>query len=76
MATQTMAVSGNDTTYVITGNNAATATVVATQTGVQGLVISSVTNSGNLRPDVMAMLTTLLQLLTTGLTPAATPPTM
>ena len=60
MATQTVSSSGNDTTYVITGNNAATATVVATQRGVQGLVVSSITNSGNLRPDALAMLDTLI----------------
>lgn len=76
MATQTVSTSGNDTTYVITGNNSATATVVATQTGVQGLVVSSITNSGNLRPDALALVTTLMQMLTTGLTPPATPPTM
>jgi len=65
---QTKTVSGQVTTYVITDVEGASVTVVATQSygGGRTLTFSS---SGNLHVDGQLQLTTLLQLLSTGLSP-------
>ena len=65
---QTKTVSGNVTTYVITDVEGASVTVVATQSFGAGRTIT-VTTSGNLHVDGQLQLTTLMQLLSTGLTP-------
>jgi hypothetical protein len=67
-AGQTKTVSGNVTTYVITDSEGSTVTVALTQTygGGQTITFSSV---GGLHTDGQLLLTTLLQLLSTGLVP-------
>lgn len=68
MAGQTVTVVGNVTTYVITDTEGNFVTVAATQTygGGRTCVFSS---SGGLHVDGQQQLTTLMQLLSTGLTP-------
>jgi len=65
---QTKTVSGNTTTYVITDTEGSSVTVVLVQTfgGGRLLTFSSL---GGLHQDGQAQLTTLMQLLSTGLTP-------
>jgi hypothetical protein len=65
---QTKTTSGNTTTYVITDTESNSVTVVLTQTfgGGRTLTFSS---SGGLHQDGQQQLTTLMQLLSTGLTP-------
>ena len=65
---QTKTVSGNTTTYVITDTEGNSVTVAALQTygGGRTLTFSS---SGGLHVDGQLQLTTLMQLLSTGLTP-------
>ena len=68
MATQTSTTSGNTTTYVITDLEGNTVTVVLTNTFGGGRLITF-TSSGGLHQDGQQTLTTLMQLLSTGLTP-------
>lgn len=65
---QTKTTSGNNTTYTITDVEGSSVTVVLTQTygGGRTLTFSS---SGGLHQDGQLQLTTLMQLLSTGLTP-------
>jgi hypothetical protein len=65
---QTKTVSGNVTTYVITDTEGSSLTIAATQTygGGRTLVFTS---SGGLHVDGQQLLTTLMQLLSTGLSP-------
>lgn len=65
---QTKTVSGNVTTYVITDTEGDNVTVALTQTfgGGRTCVFSS---SGGLHQDGQQQLTTLMQLISTGLTP-------
>jgi hypothetical protein len=65
---QTKSVSGNTTTYVITDTEGNSVTIAALQTfgGGRTLTFSS---SGGLHVDGQAQVTTLMQLLSTGLTP-------
>lgn len=68
MAGQTKTVSGNTSTYVITDTEGSSVTVAALQTygGGRTLTFSS---SGGLHLDGQQMLTTLMQLLSTNLSP-------
>jgi len=75
MAAMVKTTSSTTTTYVITGQNGSTVTAAFGQVGVQGLMMTSIANSGNVGPDAQAMLDTLIQLTTTGLLPEGTPPT-
>lgn len=68
MAGQTKTVSGQTTTYVITDVEGSTVTVVATQSYGAGMT-TTFTSSGGLHQDGMQMLTTLMQMLSTGLVP-------
>ena len=68
MATQTKTVSGNTTTYVITDLELSTVTVALTQTFGGGRTCTFV-SSGGLHQDGQQTLTTLMQLISTGLTP-------
>lgn len=68
MATQTKTTSGNVTTYVITDAEANTVTVALTQTFGGGRTITFA-SGGGLHQDGQLQLTTLMQLLSTGLTP-------
>jgi hypothetical protein len=65
---QTKTVSGNTTTYVITDLQNATVTVALTQGFGSGRTIT-LASSGNFHQDGMLQLTTLMQLLSTNLTP-------
>lgn len=68
MAKQTKTVSGTTTTYVITDQASNTVTVVVTQ--VPGAAITSTfTSSGALLNDGTQLLTTLTQLIATGIVP-------
>lgn len=60
--------SGNVTSYIVTDAQGSTATVVLTESPGSGktLTLSSV---GGLHPDGMQRLSTLMQLVSTGLTP-------
>jgi hypothetical protein len=68
MASQTKTTSGNNTTYVITDTEGSTVTVVLTQTYGGGRTCTF-SSSGNVHVDAQQMLTTLMQLVSTGLTP-------
>ena len=68
MATQTKTVSGNVTTYVITDLEGATVTVALTQGYGSGRTCTF-SSSGNVHQDGQQTLTTLMQLISTGLTP-------
>jgi hypothetical protein len=68
MATQTKTTSGNVTTYVITDAEGNTVTVALTQTFGGGRTLTFV-SSGGLHQDGQLQLTTLMQMLSTGLTP-------
>lgn len=69
MATQTKTTTGNSiTTYVITDLEGSTVTVVLTQGYGSGRTLTFA-SSGGLHQDGQQMLTTLMQLLSTGLTP-------
>lgn len=61
-------VSPTVTTYVITDANASTVTVTLTQTFGGGRT-TTFASSGGLHQDGQLLLTTLMQLLSTGLTP-------
>ncbi len=65
---QTKTVSGNVTTYVITDTEGSTVTVTATQLFGGGLT-TTYASSGGLHQDGAQQLTTLLQLVSTGLLP-------
>ena len=65
---QTKTVSGNVTTYVITDTEGSTVTVAVTQTYGGGMTTTFV-SSGGLHQDGMQQLTTLMQLVSTGLLP-------
>lgn len=68
MAGQTKTTSGNTTTYVITDVEGSTVTVVLTNL-IGGGRTTTFTSSGGLHPDGQQMLTTLMQMVSTGLTP-------
>lgn len=68
MATQTKSVSGNTTTYVITGENNNTTTVAVTQTAGAGIT-TTITATSAQSQDAMQALVTLLQLTSTGVVP-------
>lgn len=68
MAGQTKTVSGNTTTYVITDTEGSTVTVAFTNSFGGGFT-TTYASSGGLHVDGMQLLTTLMQLLSTGLTP-------
>lgn len=65
---QTKSVSGNTTTYTITDVRGATVTVAATQTFGGGMTCVF-GGAGNLHQDGQQQLTTLMQLVSTGLLP-------
>ena len=65
---QTKTVSGNVTTYVITDVENSSVTVVATQTYGAGRTMTF-SSSGGLHVDGQLQLTTLLTMLSTGLSP-------
>jgi len=67
-AGQTKTVSGNVTTYVITDAEGSTVTVALTETYGGGRTIT-LTSAGGLHADGQLLLTTLMQLISTGLTP-------
>lgn len=69
MATQTKTTTGNNiTTYVITDAEGSTVTVVLTDSFGAGRT-TTFASSGGLHQDGQQTLTTLMQLLSTGLTP-------
>lgn len=68
MATQTKTVSGNVNTYVITDVDGNSVTVVVTQSFGAGTTCTF-SSSGGLHQDGQQMLTTLMQLVSTGLLP-------
>lgn len=68
MAGQTKTVSGNTTTYVITDVEGNSVTVAVTQSYGASWTVTF-TSSGGLHVDGQQMLTTLMQLVSTGLTP-------
>jgi hypothetical protein len=65
---QTKTVSGNVTTYVITDTENSSVTVALTQTFGGGR-LCTFSSSGGLHSDGQLLLTTLMQLISTGLTP-------
>ena len=65
---QTKTVSGNVTTYVITDTEGSTVTVAVTQTYGGGITMTFA-SSGGLHQDGAQQLTTLMQLVSTGLLP-------
>lgn len=67
-AGQVKTVSGQVTTYVITDAEGATCTVVLTNTYGAGKNCT-ITTSGNLHQDGQQLLVTLMQMISTGLTP-------
>ena len=69
MASKTKSVSGNVTTIVVTDHTGATMTVAATQTPGY-MMTATVSTSGVLKPDGMALMAQQLRLLSTGLVPA------
>lgn len=68
MASQTVTVSGNTTTYVITDTEGNSVTVALLQTYGGGRT-TTFSSSGGLHVDGQAQLTTLMQMVSTGLTP-------
>ena len=65
---QTKSVSGNVTTYVITDTEGSTVTVALTNTFGGGRT-TVFTSSGGLHQDGQQQLVTLMQMISTGLTP-------
>ena len=65
---QTKTVSGNVTTYVITDTEGSSVTVALTQTFGGGRTCTF-TSSGNVHQDGQQQLVTLMQMVSTGLTP-------
>lgn len=65
---QTKTTSGNVTTYVITDTEGSTVTVVLTQTYGGGR-LCTFASAGGLHQDGQQQLVTLMQLISTGLTP-------
>ena len=65
---QTKTSSGNVTTYVITDTEGSSVTVVLTNLIGGGRVLTF-SSSGNLHQDGQQLLSTLMQMLSTGLTP-------
>lgn len=65
---QTKTTSGNITTYVVTDIEGNSVTVAATQTFGAGRTLTF-SSSGGLHVDGQLLLTTLMQLLSTGLSP-------
>lgn len=65
---QTKTVSGNVTTYVITDAEGSTVTVALTQTFGGGR-LCTFSSSGGVHQDGQQQLTTLMQMVSTGLTP-------
>ena len=68
MASTVRTVSGNTTTYVITGENAATVTLAVTQGAGSGITSTLVTSAG-VSQDASQTLVTLMQLTSTGIIP-------
>lgn len=68
MAGQVKTVSGNVTTYTITDVEGNSVAIAVTQTFGAGTPITF-TSSGGIHMDAQLMLTTLMQLLSTGLMP-------
>jgi hypothetical protein len=68
MASQVKTVSGQTTTYVITDQEGSTVTVALTQGFGSGRTCTF-SSSGNVHQDGQQALTTLMQLVSTGLTP-------
>jgi pyruvate/2-oxoacid:ferredoxin oxidoreductase alpha subunit len=68
MASITSSTSGNVTTYVITDTEGSTVTPVLNNL-IGGGRVMTFTSSGNLHNDGQLLLTTLMQMLSTGLTP-------
>ena len=64
----TKTVSGNTSTYVITDAKGATATVALTNTFGGGMTCTF-SSSGNVHQDGQQQLVTLMQMVSTGLTP-------
>lgn len=65
---QTKTVVGNVTTYVITDTEGSSVTIVATQSYGAGRTLTF-SSSGGLHVDGQLLLATLMQLLSTGLSP-------
>ena len=65
---QTKTVSSNTSTYVITDAEGSSVTIAATQTFGGGITLI-ISSSGGLHQDGAQQLTTLMQLLSTGLLP-------
>lgn len=63
---------GNVTTYVITDTEGSTVTVVLTNL-IGGGRVCTFSSSGNLHPDGQLQLTTLMQMVSTNLTPGSSP---
>lgn len=68
MASQTKSVSGNTTTYTITDSEGSSVAVAALQAPGQPIT-TTFSSSGGLHQDGQQMLTTLMQLISTGLLP-------
>jgi uncharacterized protein YpmB len=68
MASTVRTVSGSTTTYVITGENAATVTLAVTQNAGSGIT-STLATSGGVSQDAAQTLVTLMQLTSTGIVP-------
>ena len=68
MASKTKSVSGTTTTIVVTDHTGSTMTVAATQTPGY-MLTATVSTSGVLKPDGMAMMADQLRLLSTGVVP-------
>lgn len=69
MASQTKTVSGTTTTYVITDMEGNTLTLVASPNPITTQLSVTFTSSGALHSDGLALTSTLVLLLQTGLTP-------
>lgn len=68
MATQTKTVSGSTTSYLITDESGNTLTVAATS-AVTGITVLFTSSANGLLQDGQQTLTTLMQLISTGLLP-------
>jgi hypothetical protein len=68
MANMTKSTAGLVTTYVITDASAATATIAVTNNPGSGITCT-LASSGNFKPDGQQSLTTLMQMVSTGLLP-------
>jgi hypothetical protein len=68
MASKTKSVAGNTTTVVVTDHTGATMTVAATANPGY-LMTATISTTGILKPDGMAMMADQLRMLSTGLIP-------